>query len=40
MGKKFWDEWNQAVLERVGIHEDSAFLGERLTEHWWDNAGL
>ena len=40
MGKRFWDEWNRAILERMGIHEDSAFLGEKITEHWWDHAEL
>jgi len=39
-GKRFWDEWNQAVLERAGTRENSAFLGEKVTEHWWDHAGL
>jgi 2-haloalkanoic acid dehalogenase type II len=40
MNDRFWDEWNRAVLERAGIREDSAFLGEKVTEHWWDHAGL
>jgi putative hydrolase of the HAD superfamily len=40
MGERFWDEWNRAVLERAGIREDSAFLGEKVTEHWWDHAEL
>ena len=40
MGERFWDEWNRIVLERAGIRENSAFLGEKVTEHWWDHAGL
>lgn len=39
-GDRFQEEWSRAVLERAGIHENSAFLGEKISEHFWDHAEL
>ncbi|MDH5199529.1 MAG: HAD family hydrolase [Candidatus Bathyarchaeota archaeon] len=40
MGKQFWDKWNQTVVESIGIQQNSRFLGERISELWWDYADL
>jgi phosphoglycolate phosphatase-like HAD superfamily hydrolase len=40
MGKQFWDKWDQTVVENLGIQKNSRFLGERISELWWDYADL
>lgn len=40
MGKQFWDKSNQTVVENIGIQQNSRFLGERISELWWDYADL
>lgn len=40
MGKQFWDKWDQTVVENIGIQKNSRFLGEKISELWWDYADL
>lgn len=40
MGKQFWNKSNQTVVENIGIQQNSRFLGERISELWWDYADL
>jgi len=36
MGENFWAAWNTAVLQRLGIGEESAEMAKKVTELWFD----
>jgi putative hydrolase of the HAD superfamily len=40
MGNEFWIQWNERVLERLGINENKDFLARKIDESWWNYAQL
>lgn len=40
LGEDFWIQWNQKLLERLGIQKNRELLAKKIFELWWEYAGL
>ncbi len=39
-GMAFWNNWNLAIINSLGIEKDAQFLAGKITELWWEYADL
>jgi putative hydrolase of the HAD superfamily len=40
LGESFWTKWNANLLIEVGIENDTEHLARRISDAWWNHAGL
>lgn len=40
LGESFWTKWNANLLIEVGIESDTEHLARRISDAWWNHAGL
>ncbi len=40
LGTAFWTKWNATILRKIGIENGAEFLGQKISDVWWDHADL